>query len=124
MEPTLHSLQLVLVNKWDNNYSAGDVVVFRKPGVDGVILKRVAAEAGDTIQIQEGIFYVNGIRKSWGVESIAYAGRAQAAFTVGKNCYFVLGDNVNHSIDSRFEEIGDVKRDEILGKVIIKQGGS
>ena len=123
MEPTLHSLQLVLVNRWDKQFVPGEIVVFRKKGIEGVLVKRIAAGPGDTVLIRDGILLING-NVSCSFDGIENAGRAKEIIGLSENMYFVLGDNVNRSIDSRFDEVGDIRHDEILGKVIIKQGGS
>lgn len=117
MEPRYHHLQLVIVDKRPREYAAGDVIVFRKSGIDGVLIKRVAAGPGDRVRIAGGLLYVNG-EPVPGMEGIKEAGRAERELLSGDGCFFVIGDNVNHSIDSRMAEIGDVLLEEILGRVI------
>ena len=39
-------------------------------------------------------------------------------FTVSKNCIFVMGDNRNHSADSRYERIGQIEKSQVLGRVL------
>ena len=118
MEPNFHHLQLVMIEKRSQNISAGDVVVFRKNGIRGVVIKRVVACPGDTVLIKNGLLFVNGMTESDPASLIEEPGRAEKAIVLGMGKYFVLGDNVNHSIDSRFKEISDVDTEEILGKVI------
>ena len=117
MEPNYHHLQLVLINKCDDHYSAGDVIIFRKNCV-GVVIKRIVAVPGDSVQISNGVLCVNGKDKTGKYEHINHCGRADVELVMEDGKYFVLGDNVNGSIDSRFEEIGDVDAREILGKVV------
>lgn len=99
----------------------GDVVAFTPKGNisanDNV--KRIVAVPGDTVQIKSGRLYVNGTAtylKQTGL-SIKDAGRAETEITLGDDEYFVLGDNVNNSEDSRYESIGNVTRKEMIGKV-------
>lgn len=117
MEPSYHPMQLVLVDKQPRSYSRGDVVVFRKDGIHGVLVKRIAAGPGDRVQISDGILYVNG-KAAEGLDRITDPGRAEKEIVLGEDRYFVLGDNVNHSIDSRSDEIGDVSGAQILGRVL------
>ena len=47
------------------------------------------------------------------------SGIASNEITLSTNEYFVLGDNRQNSIDSRFEEIGEISKQEIIGKIVI-----
>lgn len=99
----------------------GDVVAFTPKGNTSANdnVKRIVAVPGDTVQIKNGRLYVNGTvtnLKQTGL-SIKDAGRAETEITLGDNEYFVLGDNVNNSEDSRYESIGNVTRKEMIGKV-------
>ncbi len=99
----------------------GDVVAFTPKGNTSANdnVKRIVAVPGDTVQIKSGRLYVNGTAtnlKQTGL-SIKDAGRAETEITLGDNEYFVLGDNVNNSEDSRYESIGNVTRKEMIGKV-------
>ncbi len=49
---------------------------------------------------------------------ILSSGNARTEIVLGENEYFVLGDNVNNSEDSRYTNIGNVSKTEILGKVV------
>ena len=73
---------------------------------------------GDTVQIKNGRIYVNGTEftEKVDVASIEDAGLAADAVTLGDDEYFVLGDNRNNSEDSRYANIGNIKREYIIGK--------
>ena len=100
--------------------TAGDIVAFYPNGNEKsrYYIKRIIGEPGDTIQIQDGVVYVNGdALESANRESIENAGLAEEPVTVGEDEYFVLGDNRNNSEDSRYASIGNVKKEDIAGKV-------
>lgn len=49
-----------------------------------------------------------------------YAGRASEPITLGDDEYFVLGDNRNNSKDSRYEDVGNISRDRLIGRAFIR----
>ncbi len=75
---------------------------------------------GETIRILDGEIYIDGevIADREGLKSPSYAGRAEYEITLGSDEYFVLGDNREESIDSRYEEVGNVKCDTIVGRAV------
>ena len=112
MSPTLENGQLIVIYKVEYTPSRGDIVVFNSP--DGKeLVKRVIGLPGETLKIEDGIIYVNG-------ESIAdeYQFSTTAslpATTILDGSIFVLGDNRDHSSDSR--EFGSIKITDIRGKM-------
>ncbi|MBE5881258.1 MAG: signal peptidase I [Lachnospiraceae bacterium] len=123
MEPVLYNGQEILVNRFIYRIiapKAGDVVVFLPNGNENThyYVKRVVATSGDTVQIKNGLLYVNGILyKDVEYDKIEDAGIAENPVTLGNNEFFALGDNINNSEDSRSGNIGAVSRDNIIGKV-------
>ena len=77
---------------------------------------------GETIQIKEGVIYINGeaLKENYGKDTIRDAGLAKKKITLEEDEYFVLGDNRNASIDSRRLEVGPVKRSKIKGKAWLR----
>ena len=119
MSPAYHNMQLVLLDKYSKTYSSEDVIAFSSEGLSAVLVKRIAAVPGDIVQIKDEALYVNGLKNSYYCdEKFSYAGIAQDAIQLGEGQYFVIGDNVEESKDSRFEEVGVVYKDNIIGKVI------
>ena len=123
MNDTLTNEEQILVNRFIYNVSSpkqGDVIAFLPNGNEKshYYVRRVIACPGDTIQIKEGVVYVNGeaYQEKITVASIDDAGVASEEIKLGDDEYFVLGDNRNNSEDSRLANIGNVKKSYIIGK--------
>ena len=130
MEQTLENDDDILVNKFAYIISKpkqGDVIVFLPNGnkKSHYYVRRVVAVPGDTVQIKDGALYVNDelYKESTDVASMEDAGIACDAVKLEKDEYFVLGDNRNNSEDSRYANIGNVKRDYIIGKAWFRFSG-
>ena len=124
MSPTLEAGDEVLVNRFIYQLTApkqGDIIVFKPNGnaKSHYYIKRVIAVSGDTVQISDGLIYVNGevYMPLDDATSIEDAGVASDEITLGTDEYFVLGDNFNNSEDSRYANIGNIKKEYIVGKV-------
>ena len=120
MLPTYHNMQLVLVDKHSNEFHYNDVIVFTNEKLNATLIKRIIAIPGDTVQIIDGIVYVNNIPSPFltGDKIISYSGIASSPLHLSSDEYFVLGDNYEKSKDSRYPEIGCIKHDTILGRII------
>ena len=120
MEPTYTSGQPVLLQKFGlpDCLDYIDVVVIRHETLGRDIVKRIVALPGDTVQIKNGTVYVNGKVFDEKIEaaSIEHAELAEDEIEVGEDEFFVLGDNRNNSEDSRYANIGNVKKEYIVGK--------
>lgn len=130
MEQTLENDDDILVNKFAYIISKpkqGDVIVFLPNGnkKSHYYVRRVVAVPGDIVQIKDGALYVNDelYKESTDVASMEDAGIASDAVKLEKDEYFVLGDNRNNSEDSRYANIGNVKRDYIIGKAWFRFSG-
>ena len=123
MEPNFSSGQPVLLQKFHlpEGLDYQDVIVIHREDLGRDIIKRIVALPGDTVQIIDGILYVNGTPETvpTGLAPMEDAGNAASALTLGTDEYFVLGDNRNRSIDSRFDEVGPIAASTIIGKVIL-----
>ena len=103
------------------NPKRGDIVQFLKEdsGQDEMYLRRVIALPGETVQIIDGMIYIDGktLLEQKPFPSITNPGMAAEPVKLSATEYFVLGDNRNNSEDSRFADVGNIKRNRIIGKV-------
>lgn len=99
-----------------------EIICFCCKGEENDLIKRIVGLPGETIQITNGSIYINGdaIEDYPGLSSIEYAGRAEYGVTLLSDEYFVIGDNRSESIDSRFEEVGNVRKDAIIGRAFFR----
>ncbi len=124
MLPTLSNGDWLLVMP-SSTVSRGDVIVSTEPNkLDKSIVKRVIAIEGDVVNID---FYLNQVSVNGQVldekyisEPIAAKGDVEFPLTVPAGKVFVLGDNRNDSTDSRWEAVGCVDVDYILGTAEFK----
>ena len=70
----------------------------------------------------EGNIYIDGevLEESYGREIMESPGRAWEEITLAEDEYFVLGDNRNHSSDSRDPSVGNIKRKDIIGRAFVR----
>ena len=85
-------------------------------------MKRVIGLPGETVEIVNGMVYIDGrkLEEVISVEPMRVAGLADKAILLGENEYFVLGDNRNNSEDSRFSNVGVVDMEDIVGRAILR----
>ena len=124
MTPELRGGDVVLMDQLTYDFEEPqrfDVVVFeREDHKDNV--KRIIGLPGETVQIQGGYIYINGqyLEADRELNQVALAGMAQNPITLAEDEYFLLCDNRDGSDDSRFANIGNVKREQIRGKVWLR----
>ena len=93
MEPTIPANSFVLGIRLYEELKTGDVIIFRHEGK--LLVKRIAATEGERVE-HNGEVHI-----------------------VPSDCYYVLGDNAEDSLDSRFWEEPFVSREEVIGKVML-----
>ena len=126
MMNTLHDGDNLIVEKLSYRFSDPkrfDIIVFPPTGKKEYYIKRIIGLPGETVQIDEkGNIYINGelLEENYGAETIQNPGRAAKPITLGDHEYFVMGDNRNNSKDSRSEEVGNVKRSQIIGRAWLR----
>lgn len=94
----------------------GDVVICHYPNRSEYFVKRVVGMEGDTIEIRDGITYLNG--EALDEPFVAHpTTKYYGPYQVPEGCVFVMGDNRANSNDSRYEDVGYLGEDMIVGRV-------
>ncbi len=130
MYPTLNENDLLIVSMLFYTPENGDIIVCQSPdyGLDRPLVKRVIATGGQTVEIDYENWTVSVDGK---ILEETYINREpdrdmlrsdylDGSFTVPEGYVFVMGDNRNHSNDSRSSDIGMIDERYILGKVSVK----
>ena len=129
MESTLSSGDQLFVDKLSYRFREPerfDIIVFPLRGTaDTYYIKRIIGLPGATVQIgQDGSIYIDGERleESYGREVIdpQHLGLAAEPIQLDEDEYFVMGDNRNGSEDSRFQDVANIKREDIVGRAWVR----
>lgn len=129
MEPMLSDGDNLIVDKITYRFSEPkrfDIIVFPfKLQKNTYYIKRIIGLPGETVQIDaQGNIYINGeqLAENYGREIIApeNVGIAAEPVVLGEDEYFVMGDNRNNSKDSRTEIVGNIKREDIIGRAWVR----
>jgi len=127
MSPTLADGDNLIVDKISYRFhdpERFDIVVFPFRYADKTYyIKRIIGLPGETVYIdEEGTIYIDGevLNENFGKEVIQDPGRAYEPVKLGTDEYFVLGDNRNNSSDSREPSVGNIHRDQIIGKAWVR----
>ncbi|MBS5523013.1 MAG: signal peptidase I [Clostridiales bacterium] len=123
MAPAIAENEAVRVNKLIYKVKKPgrmDVIVFNmgKNDTSRYYVRRVVGLPGETVQIVDGVIYINDepVEYKYNSEYIEDPGLCEEPVTLGDNEYFVLGDNYNHCEDSRFGAVGNIDKNQIVGK--------
>jgi signal peptidase I len=130
MEPNFHTNDYLFISKqsyhlFGGNPEIGDVIVFRSKLKDGkgkekLLIKRVIGVPGDTITIKDGKVFVNGEEIDATYTMTGSTNGYIEDLVVTKDSLFCLGDNREVSVDSRYEEVGLIPEDDVLGKAVFR----
>lgn len=102
----------------------GQVVIFRSDlkdenGKKELLIKRIIGIPGDTVVVRDGHVWINGKEQHSGYTKDLTT-NGDITVQVPANSYFVMGDNRLHSVDSRFSDVGFVRRSSIRGRVVFR----
>jgi len=121
MTPVLEADDMCLVNRlaYDlGNPKRFDVIVFERIDTGKQNIKRIVGLPGETVQIISGRIYINNtLLDNPYTDNISLPGIAENSVVLEENEYFVIGDNADASEDSRFSNIGNVKKEDMKGKL-------
>ncbi len=126
MVPTLQDGDRLISSNLFYTPEYGDIVILSEnTGLNEALVKRIIAVAGQTVDINEnGEVLVDGkvLSEPYIAETINNSRRGDHDYpvTVPEGKIFVMGDNRNHSTDSRFSSVGFIDEEEILGRVIFR----
>lgn len=123
MEPSFNNADYLITEKISFRFrepERGEIIIFHPPDSPSVnYIKRVIGLPGETIEIKDGAISVNGEKISenylFSAEDVKAVSRDGLKVNLGQDQFFVMGDNRNHSRDSR--EIGAITKDEIVSRV-------
>ncbi|MCL2663988.1 MAG: signal peptidase I [Defluviitaleaceae bacterium] len=125
MEPTLKHNEWVLLGRIGYRFGEpkpGDIVAFPfKDNPSEHFIKRVVAVPGDTVDLIDGFFYVNGELLKISYTGLPVTATGDVEFPVKlTDSYFVLGDNRDISKDSRYQSVGCIAKKDMVGKVVLR----
>lgn len=126
MYPTLYDGDNLIVDKISYRFKDPeryDIIVFPYQYEDNTYyIKRIIGLPGETVQITDGVIYINGnvLDEDYGREVMLGSGLAADEIQLGADEFFVLGDNRNESKDSREPAVGNIERDDIIGRAFVR----
>ena len=123
MEPTLHEGQMLVISKI--NYLVGDpqrgqIIVLKDETENKLLIKRVIGLPGEVIQVKDGKVYIDSKELQPDYTNFPTYAYTVDKWTLPAGKYFVLGDNREHSRDSRLENVGLVDRKNIVGRAVFR----
>ncbi len=118
MEPTLYTderMAVTIFSYYFNSPQRGDVVVTKYPEDKRNFVKRVIGLPGETLKIENGKVYIDGVELDEPYINEAIF-NDYGDITIAEGKYMVMGDNRNNSRDSRFINVGPLDEELIVGK--------
>lgn len=122
MYPYLKNKEILILNKIDRNFDRFDIIV--ADSIDTKIIKRIIGLPGENIEYKDCKLYINGKQTDDFVKECItedFTLEDLYGYTmIPENYYFVMGDNRQHSSDSRKTFIGLIKKEQIEGKAVLR----
>lgn len=116
MNPTFHEGKILLSNKVTDDFKRFDIIIFKRNGT--AYIKRIIGLPNESLEYRDNVLIIDGQEVSenftQGTTS-DYVLKGGSNTRIPSNCYFVLGDNRENSLDSR--GLGFVRKEEIFGKI-------
>lgn len=129
MQDTLNPNDYVIMARrayaGDKEPKRGDIIIFKSElkderGKDKLLIKRVIGLPGDEITIKDGSVYINGKEYHEDYLKDGYTTGSVNKLKVPEGEYFAMGDNRVVSVDSRYSEVGCIKKSAIKGRAILR----
>lgn len=126
MYPNFHDGEQLIAEKLSTKLGSlgrGDIVIFKSPVEDRLLIKRVIGLPDEEFLIQNGSVYINNelLDEKYLSDGVLTeglkAGESKSEYNISPDSYFVMGDNREKSTDSR--DWGPIKRESIVGKAIL-----
>jgi signal peptidase I len=123
MQPTFQDDQRLIVSRIHYLFGGperGDLVVFSSPESGIPLIKRIIGMPGDRVELLDTELYLNGVLldEPYISEPCQLEMCPARSWSIGPDEYFVMGDNRNHSNDSR--SFGPIKKDTIIGEALVR----
>lgn len=126
MEPTLEEGQVLIISKIHyivGEPQRGDIIVMDKKQdkLENLnLIKRVIGLPGETVEIKNNKVYIDGKELDPDYTDFPTPDFGFKKTKIPEGQYMVMGDNREHSRDSRFESVGFVDRDYLIGKAVFR----
>lgn len=126
MQTTLHDGDNLIVDKISYRFrdpKRYEIIVFPYAYEEKTYyIKRIIGLPGEHVQVIDGYVYIDGekLDEHYGKEVMNDPGIAQKEIVLGEDEYFVLGDNRNHSSDSRDPSVGILHRKDLIGRAWVR----
>ncbi len=123
MMPTLQDGNQLVIEKVSNTFQRYDIIVFPYPqDPNKLYIKRIIGLPNEEINIKNGAVWVDGqpLNEPIDFEEIQSLGDQEYPLHIPENTFFVMGDNRNKSIDSRYIDVGFINKNEIKGKAFLR----
>lgn len=125
MVPTLEDGDQLITDKISYRFREPqrfDIIVFPYEPAEAFYIKRIIGMPGETVRIEGGRIYIDDVylQESYGYGFTDAVDLEGSEVVLGDDEYFVMGDNREVSMDSRYAEVGSIKRSQLLGRAFVR----